>query len=47
MSKNKERIKELEKIIIALDTAFEVGDDCIDPLSQKIITDNDSCCLFL
>ena len=41
MSKNKERIKELEKIIIALDTAFEVGDDCIDPLSQKIITDNE------
>ena len=36
------RIKRLEKIIKALDTAFHIkGDDCIDPFSGEVITDNE------
>jgi DNA ligase (NAD+) len=36
------RIKELEKTIIALDTAFHVtGDDCIDPFTGEVVLDNE------
>ncbi len=35
------RIKRLEKIIKALDTAFEKGNDCLCPFSQEIILDNE------
>jgi len=36
------RIKRLEKTIIALDTAFhETGDDCIDPFTGEIVLDNE------
>jgi len=38
---SKPRIKELENIVKALDTAFEVGDDCIDPISGEIVSDNE------
>ena len=43
MSKEqKERIKRLEKTIIALDTAFHVtGDDCIDPFTGEVVLDNE------
>ncbi len=47
MSKNdeknrKKRVKQLEKTIIALDTAFhDTGDDCIDPFSGNIVLDNE------
>jgi len=49
MSKNdtksldsKKRIKQLEKIIKALDTAFHInGDDCINPLTGEIVLDNE------
>ncbi len=42
MSENKERIKKLEKIIIALDTAFHVtGDDCVDPFTGEVVIDNE------
>ena len=30
---NAERIKQLEEIIITLDTFFEIGDDCINPIT--------------
>ena len=36
------RVKELEKIIKALDTAFHInGDDCINPLTGEIVLDNE------
>ena len=39
---DKKRIKELEKIIIALDTAFHVtGDDCINPITKEVVLDNE------
>jgi DNA ligase (NAD+) len=38
---DKKRIKELEKIIIALDTAFEKGDDCINPITKEVVLDNE------
>lgn len=41
MTVNKIRIKELEKIIIALDTSFDVGNDCINPISEEIVLDNE------
>ncbi len=42
MTKQNIRIKDLEKIIKALDTAFHgTGDDCINPLTGEIITDNE------
>ncbi|HUS51461.1 MAG TPA: NAD-dependent DNA ligase LigA [Candidatus Paceibacterota bacterium] len=48
MSKNdtksldsKKRIKQLEKIIVALDTAFEVGDDCTNPFTNEAVLDNE------
>ena len=42
MSKeNKSRIKELEKIIKALDTDFEKGDDCVNPITGQIVLDNE------
>lgn len=31
--------KELEQVIIALDTAYEAGDDCINPLTGKVVSD--------
>ena len=34
------RVKELEEIIIALDSAFELGEDCVNPISLEIISDN-------
>jgi DNA ligase (NAD+) len=37
----KDRIKQLEKTIIALDTAFEVGDDCVDIYNNQIVLDNE------
>lgn len=37
----KEKIKKLEKIIIALDTAFEKGDDCINPFTNEVVLDNE------
>ncbi len=41
MAENKKRIKELEKIIIGLDTAFEIGNDCINPITNEIVLDNE------
>jgi len=39
---DKKRIKELEKTIVALDTAFhDTGDDCVDPFTGEIILDNE------
>jgi DNA ligase (NAD+) len=35
------RIKELEEIISSLDTAFDKGDDCINPLTGEIVLDNE------
>ena len=38
----KKRIKDLEKIITALDTAFHIdGDDCINPITGEIVLDNE------
>ncbi len=37
----KAKIKELEKIITTLDTAFELGDDCIDPVTGDVVLDNE------
>ncbi len=38
----KKRIKDLEKIIKALDTAFHMkGDDCVNPLTGEIVLDNE------
>jgi DNA ligase (NAD+) len=37
----KKRIKDLEKVIIALDTAFEVGNDCVNPLTNEVVLDNE------
>lgn len=33
--------KELEQVIIALDTAYEAGDDCIHPFTGKIVSDSE------
>ena len=38
---DKKRVKELEKIIKALDTAFEKGEDCINPLTGEVVLDNE------
>ncbi len=39
---SKKRIKDLEKIIKALDIAFHItGDDCIDPLTGEVVLDNE------
>ena len=38
---NKKRIKELENIIEILDTSFEKGEDCINPLTLEIVLDNE------
>ena len=38
---DKKRIKELEKIIIALDTAFDKGDDCINLITKDVVLDNE------
>ncbi len=37
----KKKIKELEKIIIALDTAFDKGKDCINPITKEVVLDNE------
>jgi len=37
----KQRIKDLEQIIIKLDTLFEQGEDCVNPISGEIILDNE------
>lgn len=34
-----QEIVELEEIIIALDTAYEAGDDCVHPITGKVISD--------
>ena len=42
MTKQNTRIKELEKIIKALDTAFHItGDDCINPITGEGVLDNE------
>lgn len=42
MKQDKARIKELEKIIKALDTAFHItGDDCINPITGEVVLDNE------
>ena len=42
MTKQNTRIKELEKIIKALDTAFHItGDDCINPITGEVVLDNE------
>jgi len=41
MSDVKKKIKEIEKTITALDTAFEVGNDCINPLTNEVVLDNE------
>jgi len=38
---DKGRIKELEYIITSLDTSFDKGDDCINPVTQEIVLDNE------
>lgn len=38
---SKSRIKELEKIIAKLDTLFEKGDDCINPITGLVVLDNE------
>jgi DNA ligase (NAD+) len=35
------RIRRLEKTIKSLDTAFEKGDDCIDPYTHQVVLDNE------
>ena len=37
----KQRIKELEQIITELDTSFELGEDCVNPLTKEIVLDNE------
>ncbi len=37
----KNRIRELEEIIISLDTAFEKGEDCVNQSTGEIVSDND------
>ena len=37
----KKRVKDLEKIIQSLDTAFDKGDDCINPLTEEVVLDNE------
>lgn len=37
----KKRVKELEKIIVKLDTLFEQGEECINPLTGEIVLDNE------
>lgn len=34
-----QEILELEELIVALDTAYEAGDDCIHPLTGKVVSD--------
>lgn len=42
MTKKNNRIKELEKIIKSLDTAFHItGDDCINAITGEIVSDNE------
>ena len=38
---NKQRIKDLEKIIKTLDTAFEKGNDCVNCFTQEVVLDNE------
>jgi DNA ligase (NAD+) len=40
-AKKADRISELEEIITSLDTAYEVGDDCLNPKTGKIVTDGE------
>ena len=35
------RIKELEEIITSLDTFYEIGEDCINPITGEIVLDNE------
>jgi len=37
----KDRIKDLEKLIIHLDTLYENGEECIDPSTNEVISDNE------
>ncbi len=42
MMKQNKRVKDLEKIIKALDTAFHItGNDCINPLTGEVVLDNE------
>ena len=34
-----QEILELEELIVALDTAYEAGDDCIHPMTGKVVSD--------
>lgn len=36
-----ERIKCLEKTIVALDTSFETGNDCLNPFTGEVVLDNE------
>ncbi len=38
---DKKRVKQLEKTIVALDTSFDEGNDCIDPFTKEVILDNE------
>ena len=35
------KVEELEMIIEALDTTFELGEDCLNPLTGEIVLDNE------
>lgn len=34
-----QEVLELEQVIVALDTAYEAGDDCIHPITGKVVSD--------
>jgi len=38
---SKDEIKELELIITTLDTCYEIGEDCINPITKEIVLDNE------
>lgn len=41
VAKPSKRVAELEHIIETLDTLFEVGDDCINPVTGEVVLDNE------
>jgi DNA ligase (NAD+) len=38
---SKDKIKELEYIITTLDTCYEIGEECINPITQEVVLDNE------
>ena len=38
---DKKRVTELESIIKTLDTLYEAGDDCINPVTGQVVLDNE------